>query len=200
MADREKEHIVAAFRFELGELGELGKVNALAVRSRTVDELTYVNTELAQRVARGVGVPVPDGGREPGPYKSSSPALSLEAQRGDGSIRTRRIAVLVTDGVDAAQVTSAQVTSAREALAAEGAVVEAIAPADRSVTGSDGTEYRVDRALPTVAAALYDAVLVPADQGVVTDTAPGAAGDEFLRGFTRAVAEHRHRDRAPVRL
>ncbi|MGP3770588.1 catalase [Streptomyces sp. SDT5-1] len=246
MADWEKEHIVSAFRFELG------KVNALAVRARTVEELTHVNTELAQEVARGVGVPVPDGGQEPGPHKSASPALSLEALPGDGSIRTRQIAVLVTDGVDAAQV-----TSVREALAAEGAIVEAIAPTDGEVTGADGEKYQVDRALPTVAAVLYDAVLVPggpvgtpavaqdpdavrfvrdayrhgkpvgalgsgvgvltpvvpdgvrvsaqtgsvvADQGVVTDPAPGAAGEEFVREFTRAVAAHRHWDRPQVRI
>ncbi|WP_372343506.1 catalase [Streptomyces sp. KL116D] len=245
MADWEKEHIVQAFRFELG------KVGALAVRARTVDELSNVDLELAREVARGIGVPVPQGGAEPGRYKSASPALSLEAQRGDGSLRTRQIAVLVTDGVDAEQV-----TSAREALAAEGAVVEAIAPADGTVTGSDGQEYQVDRALPTVASVLYDAVLVPggpvgtpavasdpdavrfvrdayrhgkpvgalgsgvgaltpvvpdavhvatqngsvvADQGVVTDTSPGPAQSEFLQRFIRAVAEHRHWGRPPVR-
>ncbi|MCQ4206227.1 hypothetical protein [Streptomyces longispororuber] len=37
------------------------------------------------------------------------------------------------------------------------------------------------------------------DRGVVTDTSPGTAQPEFLRQFTRAVAEHRHWGRPPVR-
>ncbi|MFY7627260.1 hypothetical protein [Streptomyces sp. NY05-11A] len=75
------------------------------MRTRTVGELAKVDAELAREVAHGIGVPdLP--GTEP-EYKLTSPALSLESEslRGDGSIRTRRIAVLVTDGVDPEQVT-----------------------------------------------------------------------------------------------
>ncbi|KUL43565.1 hypothetical protein ADL12_07380 [Streptomyces regalis] len=133
MADWEKQHIVAAFRFELG------KVGAKAVRTRTVEHLAKVNGELAVEVARGIGVPEPSGTQAAD--KLSSPALSLESLRGDGSIRTRQVAVLVADGVD-----TAQVTSLREALAAEGAIVEALAPTDGAVTGADGERYAVDRA------------------------------------------------------
>jgi catalase len=159
--------------------------------------------------------------------------------------------VLVTDGVDAELV-----TSVRAALAAEGANVEALAATDGTVEGADGERYTVDRALPTVASVLYDAVLLPGgpvgtppttadqdamrfvrdayrhgkpvgalgsgvgilsslepeglrlstefhrvvtDQGVVTDTSPGTASEEFLRAFVDAVAAHRHWDRPPLR-
>ncbi|MFD9908941.1 catalase [Streptomyces sp. NPDC059063] len=245
MADWERQHIVAAFRFELG------KVGALAVRARTVAELDRVDHALAVAVAEGVGVPAPDGGAAGARKTVASPALSLAAQRGDGSLRTRQIAVLVADGVDAEQV-----TSVRDALAAEGAVVEALAPRDGTVPGADGARHAVDRALPTVASVLYDAVLVPggadgapavvddpdavrfvrdayrhgkpvgalgsgvgvlaalaaeglrlasapgravADHGVVTDTAPGPAGEPFLRAFTEAIAAHRHWGRPTAR-
>ncbi|MFF7763542.1 catalase [Streptomyces griseorubiginosus] len=250
MSDWEKQHIVEAFRFELG------KVDARAVRARTVEQLAKVNGELATEVARGIGVPLPSGPAAEATEaaetsKSASPALSLEAQRGDGSIRTRKIAVLVTDGIDAEQV-----TSVRERLAAEGAIVEALAPVDGEVRGADGELYTVDRALPTVASVLYDAVLLPggpvgtspaaadpdalrfvrdayrhgkpigalgsgvgilsalepeglrlstefhhveSDLGVVTETSPGAAGEEFLDAFVAAIAAHRHWDRLPTR-
>ncbi|MER6493425.1 catalase [Streptomyces griseorubiginosus] len=250
MSDWEKQHIVEAFRFELG------KVDARAVRARTVEQLAKVNGELATEVARGIGVPLPSGpaaeaAEATETSKSASPALSLEAQRGDGSIRTRKIAVLVTDGIDAEQV-----TSVRERLAAEGAIVEALAPVDGEVRGADGELYTVDRALPTVASVLYDAVLLPggpvgtspaaadpdalrfvrdayrhgkpigalgsgvgilsalepeglrlstefhhveSDLGVVTETSPGAAGEEFLDAFVAAIAAHRHWDRLPTR-
>ncbi|MFD5477184.1 catalase [Streptomyces hawaiiensis] len=243
MTDWERQHIVEAFRFELG------KVGAVTVRARTVEHLAKVDGELAARVARGVGIPEPTGA--PAPSKQASPALSLESLRGDGSIRTRQIAVLVTDGVDAGQV-----TSVRERLAAEGAVVEALAATDGTLTGADGETYAVDRALPTVASVLYDAVLLPggpvgtpataadpdmmrfvrdayrhgkpvgalgsgvgilsalepeglglstefhrvvADQGVVTDTSPGPASEEFLDAFVTAVAGHRHWGRPAAR-
>ncbi|CAM5352780.1 catalase [Streptomyces griseorubiginosus] len=250
MSDWEKQHIVEAFRFELG------KVDARAVRALTVEQLAKVNGELATEVARGIGVPLPSGpaaeaAEATEASKSASPALSLEAQRGDGSIRTRKIAVLVTDGIDAEQV-----TSVRERLAAEGAIVEALAPVDGEVRGADGELYTVDRALPTVASVLYDAVLLPggpvgtspaaadpdalrfvrdayrhgkpigalgsgvgilsalepeglrlstefhhveSDLGVVTETSPGAAGEEFLDAFVAAIAAHRHWDRLPTR-
>lgn len=174
MTDWEKQHIVAAFRFELG------KVGAMTVRARTVEELAKVDGGLAREVARGIGVPEPDGA-EPGTYKLASPALSLESLRGDGSIRTRQIAVLVTDGVDAEQV-----TSVREALAAGGAIVEALAPTDGTVRGADGESYAVDRALPTVASVLYDAVLLPGGQ----DGAPAAVKDPDALRFVRDAYRH----------
>ncbi|MFF7788701.1 catalase [Streptomyces sp. NPDC007991] len=243
MADWEKQHIVEAFRFELG------KVGAMTVRARTVEHLAKVDGELAVQVARGVGVPEPSAAEAAS--KLASPALSLESLRGDGSIRTRQIAVLVTDGVDAEQI-----TSVRERLAAEGAIVEALAATDGTITGSDGETYAVDRALPTVASVLYDAVLLPGgpvgtpptaadpdavrfvrdayrhgkpvgalgsgvgvlsalepeglrvstefqrvvtDQGVVTDTSPGPASEEFLNAFCSVIAAHRHWGRGPVR-
>ncbi|MFD0318307.1 catalase [Streptomyces flavalbus] len=245
MADWEKRHIVAAFRFELG------KVGTVEVRERMVENLGKVDPELASAVAEGIGVAAPSGDGQSA-SKLSSPALSLESLRGDGSIRTRQIAVLAADGVD-----TAQVSSLRDALTAEGAVVEVLAAVDGSVAGADGEDRcPVDRALPTVASVLYDAVLLPggptgtppavsdpdvmrfvrdayrhgkpigalgsgvgvlsalepeglgvstefqrvvADQGVVTDTSPGAASGEFLRAFVGAVAAHRHWGRPAVR-
>ncbi|MGW7254396.1 catalase [Streptomyces sp. NPDC054834] len=174
MSDWEKQHIVAAFRFELG------KVDARAVRARTVEQLARVDGGLAAEVARGVGVPEPsaEGAAQ---VKQVSPALSLESLRGDGSIRTRQIAVLVADGVDAGQL-----GSVREALAAEGAIVEALAATEAPVTGTDGRSYTVDRSLPTVASVLYDAVLLP---GGPTGT-PAVTGDPDAMRFVRSAYRH----------
>jgi catalase len=40
---------------------------------------------------------------------------------------------------------------------------------------------------------------VVADQGVVTDTSPGPASEEFLNTFVDTIAAHRHWGRGPVR-
>ncbi|MEU8515059.1 catalase [Kitasatospora sp. NPDC048722] len=152
MADWEREHITAAFSFELG------KVQDQAVRRRMVANLVHVDPELAVEVARRVGEPAPepapaDGGGEAG--VRVSPALSLDNQRGTG-IGTRKVAVLVTDGVDTDQVRAAQTR-----LRIEGATVQTLAPHGGSVPGRDAQGVAVDRALATTASVLYDAVVVP---------------------------------------
>jgi catalase len=40
---------------------------------------------------------------------------------------------------------------------------------------------------------------VEADRGVVTETSPGPAVEEFLDAFVAAIASHRHWDRLPTR-
>ncbi|WHX17804.1 catalase [Streptomyces malaysiensis subsp. malaysiensis] len=174
MTDWERRHIVEAFQFELG------KVDAVHVRERTVEQLAHVDYDLASQVAQGIGVARPEPGAN-NHKPQASPALSLDNLHGDGSIRTRQIAVLVTDGVDTGQLAQAQ-----EALTAQGAVVEAIAPHDGKVLGADGNGYAVDRALPTVASVLYDAVLLP---GGPTGT-PALGSDNAAMRFVRDAYRH----------
>lgn len=174
MSDWEKQHIVQAFRFELG------KVGTRQVRARTVEQLARVDSELASQVARGIGVPEPSDGTGAA-SKQSSASLSIEALSGNGSIRTRRIAVLAADGVDGRQV-----TSAREALTAEGAIVEVLAATDGTVPTADDEPCAVDRALPTVASVLYDAVFLP---GNAADTSPLTTDPDVMR-FVRDAYRH----------
>ncbi len=102
-SDVEKQHIIRAFRFELT------KVQTAAVRERVVAQLRNVAEELAQAVADGLGMtelpdPLPkvlDARAEAGSADVSK-ALSLLARPGEEGIKTRRIAILVADGVDGA--------------------------------------------------------------------------------------------------
>ena len=100
--DVEKQHIINAFRFELS------RVQTPAIRERMVSGLMNVAAELAEAVAAGLGIrempaPMPKVlTRDVTPEVSVSPALSLFARPGDGSIRTRRVAILVADGCDGA--------------------------------------------------------------------------------------------------
>ncbi|MEU6577952.1 catalase [Streptomyces sp. NPDC046805] len=174
MSDWEKQHIVEAFRFELG------KVGTPEVRARTVEQLACVDGELARQVAHGIGVPEPADGTQTA-SKQSSPALSLESLTGDGSIRTRKIAVPVADGVNGGQV-----ASIREALEPEGAIVEVLAATDGTVPTADGEPLEVDRALPTVASVLYDAVVLP---GNAAHTSPLSVDPDAMR-FVRDAYRH----------
>jgi catalase len=147
MSDWEKEHIVSALRFELG------KVEHQHVREGVVEKLNHVDHDLAVTVAEGVGVEPPEKAVTEN-HGRRSPALS-QANTAH-SPATRKIALLVADGVDGGQVAAA-VAALREL----GTLPEVLAPRDGSVTAADGTAIQVTRALPTVDSVLYDAVLVP---------------------------------------
>jgi catalase len=91
------------------------------------------------------------------PRKSSverSAPLSM-ANTVKDSVKTRKIAILAANGVDAAQL-----NEMKTALTAAGAVPELVSPLPL-VKASDGSELKVDKTLLTCGSVLYDAVYVP---------------------------------------
>ncbi len=142
MTDNERQHIVEAARFELG------KVEVMEVRQRMVEQFNRVDHDFACRVAVGIGVPAPE---EPSVrnHGKRSPALSQE--RGPGSPATRRVAMLVAEGVD-----SSQLEAIRSDLIEAGAIVVLIAEHDGEVAAADGSAVSVDRAHATTGSVVYD--------------------------------------------
>ncbi|GAB2480892.1 catalase [Nocardiopsis aegyptia] len=174
LADWEKEHLRAAFRFELGKCEEL------EVRQRVVANLNHVDHGLAVNVAEGIGV-VPPSAEDGTPnHGRSSPALS-QANTTFGSLVGRQVAVLVADGVDG-QAASAL----KDSLVAEGAVVELLAARDGAVRTEDGGAVTVDRAYTTVSSVLYDAVAVLGG----TECAVTLSGDGTARHFLLEAYKH----------
>ncbi len=141
MSDWEKQHIVDAFRFELG------KVERPQIRQRMLGNLAHVDSSLASQVAEGLGLE-PPGEAEPN-HGKSSPALSQDSQ--PESAATRKVAVLAADGVDANSL-----EQVRQVLERDGAICEILAPHAGSLDGG----IEADRPLLTMASVLYDAVLV----------------------------------------
>src|SRR5690554_5365436 len=90
--------------------------------------LRNASEELASAVAEGLGMELPDPmplaiDKPPTSEVDVSPALSMSARPGDGSIQTRQIAVLVADGVDGEAVWNATYK-----LQEQGAVVRLVGP------------------------------------------------------------------------
>jgi catalase len=170
----EKAHIIRAFRFELT------KVQVPAIRERTVAMLRNVSDELAKPVADGLGLelprPMPRVVEPPAAEVSRSPALSLTARPGDGSIRGRRIAILVAPGVDGDSV-----AAAHKALVEAEAVVRLVGPRLGATKTGDGETVEPDATFETFPSVLFDAVVVP--DGAKGATALAALGQarEFLR-------------------
>ncbi|WP_432836949.1 catalase [Dactylosporangium sp. CA-092794] len=150
MSAWEQEHIIAAYRFELG------KVTEMPIRVRLVEHLNRIDHDLAVAVAQGIGVEEPVKSRDN--HGRRSPALSQAVRDGAAaSPRTRKVALLVADGADARVL-----GELRDALTGAGATVELLAAVDGAITTSDGLPMEVSRAILTTASVLYDAVVIPA--------------------------------------
>ncbi|MEX0796002.1 MAG: catalase [Acidimicrobiia bacterium] len=149
----EQDHIIRAFRFELT------KVQVPAIRERVVAMLRNVSDDLAKPVAAGLGMSLPRPMRRAAePVEAEvekSPALSLTARPGDGSIAGRKVAILVSAGADASSV-----EAVRAALAARGAVPRLVAERLAEV-GADGDDIMPDATFETMPSVLFDAVVIP---------------------------------------
>ena len=168
----EQNHIVAAFRFELT------KVETPAIRARMVAGLRNVDEQLASRVAQGLGIKLPDAlprvlAKPAKPEVTTSPALSLTARPGDGSIRTRCIALLVADGVNAAAS-----QAIHDALTEQGAVAKYVAPRLGPVQGG-GIE--ADATLETAPPVLFDAVVLPSGKAAIDALLKNGQAMDFIK-------------------
>jgi len=160
----EQAHIAAAFRFELS------KVTVPAIRERMVASLRNASEDLARQVAAGLGMdplpePLPRALAKPAkPEVTKSPALSLFARPGDGSIAARKIAILVADGV-----AGQSVVDIHASLVAQGAVPRFVAPRIGPVKTADGVAIDADASLENEPGFLFDALVLPdGDKGVAT--------------------------------
>jgi catalase len=151
MSPPEKEHIVNAFSFELA------KVKTLEIRERELSILANVDSGLTAQVAANLGLavpkPAPKGGRAQTDGKrhvDASPALSM-ANTVKDTVKSREIAILAADGVDAAAVKAME-----DALKRAGARSVVLAPK----LGKLGS-LEVDAPIVTMPSVVFDAVFVP---------------------------------------
>jgi len=159
----EKEHLIAAFQWELA------RIDSTAIRQRVVDNLAHVDMRLARKVAEPMGLGPPDpraaagragfreaSGRLP---LERSPSLSLEASppaTGSAMIATRRVAILVAHGVEIGAMKVLQ-----QALHDHGATTQVVAAHLGFVSTSSGQQLAVDHPLSAMPSLVWDAVLVP---------------------------------------
>ncbi len=171
----EKAHIIRAFRFELS------RVQVAAIRERVVAMLANVDKTLAATLAQDLGMAMPKPlpralKRAPEPEVDVSKALSLFAFPGDGKIKTRRIAILVANGVDgeAAQ-------ALHDGLEREGAVARYVGVRLGAVETEQGDTLEVEATLENMPSVLWDAVAVP--DGKLASKTLGNVGHalEFLK-------------------
>lgn len=169
-------HIANAFRFELS------KVTVPAVRERTVAMLRNASEELAKKVADGLGMdpmpaPLPLALPDPAtPEVTKSPALSLMARPGDGTLRGRKVALIVAPGVEAEPLSALQA-----ALLEHGAVGRLVGPRIGAMATAGGDVVNADASMENEPGFLFDGLVLPDGAEAVAALAQDGHTAEFIK-------------------
>ncbi|MFD4631151.1 catalase [Streptomyces sp. NPDC058284] len=145
MSPTEREHIIAAYTFELGKCWNVG------IKERALKVLANIDPELCSQVATGLGLPAPEPS-VPLAAVEPSPALS---QVGEQWPVDGRIIGIVTDGASDLD----GVRTVRQAVLDAGMVPLVIAPTGGTLD-ADGDPVTVQRTFTTARSIEFDAVLV----------------------------------------
>jgi len=173
----EQEHIQKAFTFELS------KLERPEIRDRMLSTLMLVDKPLAQKIADGLGIPLPKAGVEqpnpanpenniipenrsmelaaadqaalglPEKRKSVATSPALSMLKNPPSVETRKVAFLITE-----KTSPALLKSTRKALEGAGVVVELVAP-DLGEMKLGGEKVKADKALASTPSVVYDGVI-----------------------------------------
>ncbi len=170
----EQAHIAAAFRFELT------RVQTPAVRERVLSLLANVDTGLVNAVAGGLGMEVPApqplATTLPLPEYEPSPPLSLLARPGQTGIKTRKVAIMVGNGIDGAMVRTIY-----SSLLKDGAVPRLVGSQLGKIQSKDGSVLYVEITLEAGPSVLYDAVVVPDGEDAIKALSRDAHALDFMR-------------------
>jgi catalase len=167
----EQKHIGDALVFELS------KCERPDIRARLVSHLVNIHEDLANAVAKGLGIEVPEAAPAAQPTRDDlepSEALSI-VLRGPGRFEGRKLGVLLTDGADA-ETFNALV----DAIEGEEAMIEVIAPKIAGVMLSDKSAVEAQQKVDGGPSVLYDAVVVLTSEEGAALLARDAAAKDFV--------------------
>lgn len=183
----EKEHVAGGYAFEIG------KCTYKHIKERMLWLIAQIDEDLAEKVAKSLGMKVPDDierpinqaigadadveKHQPGPkkmYLEKSPALSQTHLKSEG-IRSRQIAVLVADGFNGEQL-----ETMKKKLEAEDAMVKIVANHGGTVKCGNDNELEVDAALLTTESVVFDAIYIPGGRKSIDALSKEAKALKFI--------------------
>ncbi|WP_068775715.1 catalase [Paenibacillus sp. FJAT-26967] len=171
MSPVEKQHIINAFRFELG------KVKTKEIREKAVEMFSQVDPELGAQIAAGIGVKAPQFTGQPAGEsgnKATSPALSM--MNTIKSAKTRKVAVLAGTGVNGAEL-----NSVLTALKAAGVTPEIVSTQLGPISTEGGAMFEAVHTLLTSDSLLFDAVYVAGGAQSVDELKTDPKAANFIR-------------------
>ncbi|WP_030273739.1 catalase [Streptomyces sp. NRRL B-24484] len=170
MSPPEREHIIAAYTFELA------KCHEQAVKERTLRVLARIDVQPCAAVACGLGLPAPESDGHPAP--EPSPALSQVGRAWPTAGRVIGI-VAGPDGDLGA------LTAARRAVLAEDMVPLVVAPTGGRLTADGADPVDVQRTFATARSIEFDAVLLA---GAPAPAADADGGRDAKAGLPAGTA------------
>ena len=141
----EKQHTIEGFTYQLG------KVISESVRQQNINLLVNVDKDLASIVADNIGVDRPKGSHVS--VSTSYPSLSQAST--PKYTATQKVGVLIGNGFN-----SAEVTNILNLLQQNGVFIVIVSEKMGIVTGSDGTQIKVNQTFITSDPLLFDSLYV----------------------------------------
>jgi catalase len=173
--EHEQAHIASSFVFELSKVGVLDQVPP-----RMVANLRNVDEDLAQRVADGLGIPLPDkapAAKEPVDMTPSD-ALSIHKNM-KPTLEGRAVGILIHDGTDAGEL-----DTLIAAVEAEQGKAVIVAPKVGGAKLSDGSTRKADGQLAGSPSQIFDAVaILLSEEGTQALLKEGAAVQFAMDAF-----------------
>lgn len=168
MSDVEKQHIIDAFRFELGKCLDKN------IQQQVVNMYANVDHFLAEQIAVGLGLNVPDPEEIP-ESKVTDISAALSQLNTSKSAATRKVAVLAHDGFNGKDLKEILI-----ALAEAGVIAEIVSENQGKITSANGADLKVDQTFLTSDSVLYDAILIAGGQASVDKLKKVKKVNEFV--------------------
>ncbi|MGE6481644.1 catalase [Psychrobacter namhaensis] len=144
----EQAHIATAYTFELS------KVDTPHVRTRMLGHLRQIDEELASRVAKALGMELPEPAEAMAPVQDLALSEPLQTiGRTPKTLQGRMIGILVAEGSKHSEIKKFE-----EAAMKEGARVKIVAP-NKEVALDDGTRIQADERVSGGPSVFFDAVV-----------------------------------------
>ncbi|WP_084579935.1 catalase [Sphingomonas azotifigens] len=176
MDPAEQAHIASALVFELS------KVSLEHVRVQVMANLRNVDETLAQRVADGLAMDLPEAAPTAAPVLDMEPSPALRIIRGPRELHTvegKTVGILIADGTDADDL-----ATLKDAIEAAGGKAMTIAPKVGAVPLSDGSKIAADAQLFGQPSVTVDAcAVILSEQAAAKLVKEGAAVQWVMDAF-----------------
>ena len=185
----EQSHIASAIVFELS------KVTLPHVQDRVIGQIRNVDEDLAQRIAKGIGIPLPKtvpAARDPIAMKTSD-ALSI-VKKAKAMSKGRKIGILLADGSDKAEITSLKASAEKVGMS-----VALIAPHLKGIKVKGGT-MDADGQLAGTPSCTLDAIAVVLTDKAASDLCEDGSAVQFVMDAFAHLKAIGHSEGAKVLL
>jgi len=184
LTPHEKAHTISAFSFELSHCDDP------LVYERMSQRLNEIDFDLARQVAINVGGPHPESAARPNPGKKARGISQMEYIPAEPTIKSRRIAILIADGVNATEV-----EGLRAAIKSAMATSWLIGPRRGKVYGAGQTAGSsaglwADHHFEGQRSTMFDAVIIPSGAGHINTLAKNGRAIHWIReafGHCKAI-------------